>query len=64
MREGLALLLVNMLASEFGYKFEWLTDPAERDAAVFRLVNPGHDSREFSGQDKFEQAVAWLREKA
>jgi hypothetical protein len=64
MREGLALLLVNMLASEFGYKLEWLTAPGEKEVAIFRLINAHQDSHEFRGPDKFEQAVEWLRAKA
>lgn len=64
MREGLALLLVNMLASEFDYEIEWLTAPGEKDAAIFRLINDDQDFHDFSGPDKFEQAVEWLRTKA
>jgi hypothetical protein len=64
MRKSLALLLMNMLASEFGYTFEWVTGPNETNAASFRLINVEQDSREFSGPDKFEEAVEWLRAKA
>jgi hypothetical protein len=64
MREGLALLLMNILASEFGYKIEWLQAPGEKSASIFRLTNGHQDSHEFSGPDKFEQAVEWLRAKA
>jgi hypothetical protein len=64
MRKSLALLLMNMLASEFGYTFEWLTGPNEMSAVSFRLINAEQDSREFSGPNKFEDAVEWLRTKA
>ena len=64
MRKGLALLIMNMLAAEFGYKLEWITPPNTRDTDSFILTNSDQDAREFSGPDKFEEAVQWLREKA
>ncbi len=64
MRKGLALLLMNMLASEFGYTFERLISDDETDTDAFRLINMQEDFRDFSGPEKFEEAVEWLREKA
>lgn len=64
MRKSEALLLMNMLASEFGYKIEWIMSPDGKRADALRLENSEGDSGEFSGDEKFEQAVTWLREKA
>lgn len=64
MRKSEALLLMNMLAAEFGYRVDWIMLPDGKTADVLRLENDEGDSGEFRGADKCEQAVRWLREKA
>ncbi len=62
MKKGQAVLLINMLAAELGYLVEWVIVPGEKRASALRLVNEQGDSCEFSGEEKFEQAVQWLRQ--
>jgi hypothetical protein len=64
LRKSEALLLMNMLAAEFGYTAKWIMVPGEKRASAVRLINDEGDYREFSGDEKLEQAVKWLREKA
>jgi len=64
LRKGEALLLMNMLASEFGYQLVWIKFPDEKNADALRLENSEGDIGEFMGTEKCEQAVKWLREKA
>lgn len=64
MRKGQAILLMNMLASEFGYQTEWSMPSDEGQEVTLRLRNDEGDSCEFQGEEKFEQAIAWLRAKA
>lgn len=63
MRKGLAVLLMNMLASELGYKIKLITGSDEYTNDTLLLNNYDGDMQHFSGCDKFEQAVAWLRKK-
>ncbi|GCE31555.1 hypothetical protein KDA_70390 [Dictyobacter alpinus] len=63
MRKGLAVLLMNMLASELGYEIRWISDSPENSSDVILLDNNAGDSRSFSGIQKFELAVEWLRQK-
>lgn len=55
---------MNMLASEFGYQTEWSMPSDEGQEVTLRLRNDEGDSCEFQGEEKFEQAIAWLRAKA
>jgi hypothetical protein len=64
LRKSEALLLMNMLAAEFGYKVEWTMLPSGKQADSLRLENDNGDASEFRGEEKFEQAVQWLRKKA
>ncbi|GHO87365.1 hypothetical protein [Dictyobacter formicarum] len=63
MRKGLAILLMNMLASELGYKIKFITASDEYANDTLLLNNNNGDMQRFSGCDKYEQAVAWLRKK-
>ncbi|GER90495.1 hypothetical protein KDW_46570 [Dictyobacter vulcani] len=63
MRKGMAVLLMNMLASELGYEVRWITDTPENSSDIILLDNNEGDSKRFSGTQKFEQAVEWLRQK-
>lgn len=63
MQKGLAVLLMNMLASELGYKIKLITASDEYASDTLLLNNHDGDIQHFSGGDKFEQAVAWLRKK-
>jgi hypothetical protein len=64
MRPGLAMLLMNMLASELGYKLSWIALPDGRMTDSFRLHNEQGDCCEFRSTKKYEQAVEWLRRRA
>ena len=55
---------MNMLAAEFGYRVEWVMLPDGRRTGILRLINDQKDRREFQGEDKYEQAIEWLRAKA
>ncbi|GLV55509.1 hypothetical protein KDH_23530 [Dictyobacter sp. S3.2.2.5] len=63
MRRGLAVLLMNMLASELGYKIKLITASDEHTNDTLLINNHEGDIQHFSGCDKFEQAVTWLRTK-
>ena len=63
MRKSEALLLMNMLAAELGYKVEWIMSPDGRHTDALILENDAGDAGEFTGEDKFDQAVTWLRKK-
>ncbi|GAC1357642.1 MAG: hypothetical protein NVSMB38_40220 [Ktedonobacteraceae bacterium] len=64
MREGLYVLLVNMVASELGYKMHWTRLANGVVGETFSLANEHGDYRSFTGKDKFERALEWLRKKA
>lgn len=63
MKKGLATLFLNLLISELGYRVIWLRFPDGSLTGKIRVENDEGDSREFSGSDKLEQAVHWLRKK-
>jgi hypothetical protein len=63
MRPGFAILVMNMLASELGYKLSWTTLPDGRKVDAFRLENEQGDWGEFRSVKKYEQAVEWLRKR-
>lgn len=64
MKRGLAVLMVNMIASEFGYKVHWTRLASGAVSETFVLVNEDGDYHSFTGKNKFEQALEWLRQKA
>jgi len=64
MREGQSVLLVNMIASELGYKVHWVRSANGVVSGKFILANGAGDCRSFTGKDKFEQALKWLRQRA
>lgn len=64
MRKSQAVLVMNMLASEFGYSIEWVLLPDGKTAELIRFVNGEGDIHEFSGTQKIEEAVHWLRKQA
>ncbi|GCE24213.1 hypothetical protein [Dictyobacter kobayashii] len=63
MQKGLAVLFMNMLASELGYKIKLITTSDRSTTDTLLLNNSEGDMQRFSGSDKFEQAVEWLRQK-
>jgi hypothetical protein len=64
MEQGRIILLLNALKSELGYEIKWDLLPDGSYGDSFRLENSDGDSHEFSGPEKFEQAMNWLRKKA
>ena len=63
MREDKPVLLVSMIASELGYKMHWTRLANGVVGETFSLANENGDYRSFTGRDKFEQALKWLRQK-
>ncbi len=64
MEQGLAVIMLNVLKSELGYKIKLTRRPDGGYGDSLRLDNEEGDSHEFSGPTRFEDALNWLRKKA